>query len=311
MTDDLGRRAGPDRPPDPQPGRLQPHRPPAGSAPSAAQPAHRHHRDGVPGLLLPDLRPERQLRQPAGRAWQCLGLHHDQHGVVRGRPGDHERRGTGLDRAGRGLEPPAAADAAVGTRLHPHQGTDRAVLGLASVVVVYAVGALTGKPSMPAYLWIVTGLCVWIGSLVFAAFGLFMGYLLPTENVMQLLSFALVHLRVRRRPVHPAEPVPARAADAGHLHAAVRPQRAHARTAARRQHQYLVGRQRTGLAGHLRGRRDLAIPQGHRAGLSPARPAGVVTAARPGPASIDAGRDGGLEAAQHLLVARPLELRAR
>ena len=66
------------------------------------------------------------------------------------------------------------------------------VLGLASVVVVYAVGAFTGKPSMPGYLWIVTGLSVWIGSLLFAAFGLFMGYLLPTENVMQLLSFALV-----------------------------------------------------------------------------------------------------------------------
>jgi ABC-2 type transport system permease protein len=27
---------------------------------------------------------------------------------------------------------------------------------------------------------------------VFAAFGLFMGYLLPTENVMQILSFALM-----------------------------------------------------------------------------------------------------------------------
>ena len=66
------------------------------------------------------------------------------------------------------------------------------VLGLASVVVVYAVGALTGKPSMPFYLWIVTGLCVWIGSLLFAAFGLFMGYLLPTENVMQILGFVLV-----------------------------------------------------------------------------------------------------------------------
>jgi ABC-2 type transport system permease protein len=45
---------------------------------------------------------------------------------------------------------------------------------------------------MPVQLWIITGLCVWIGSLVFAAFGLFMGYLLPTENVMQILSFALV-----------------------------------------------------------------------------------------------------------------------
>jgi ABC-2 type transport system permease protein len=35
-------------------------------------------------------------------------------------------------------------------------------------------------------------LCVWVGSLVFAAFGLFMGYLLPTENVMQFLGFALM-----------------------------------------------------------------------------------------------------------------------
>ncbi|MGI8414047.1 MAG: ABC transporter permease [Solirubrobacteraceae bacterium] len=66
------------------------------------------------------------------------------------------------------------------------------VLGLASVLAVYLVGLIAGKPSMPAYLWIATGLCVWIGSLLFAAFGLFMGYLLPTENVMQILSFALV-----------------------------------------------------------------------------------------------------------------------
>lgn len=66
------------------------------------------------------------------------------------------------------------------------------VLGLGSVVAVYLVGAITGKPSMPAHLWIITGLCVWVGSLIFAAFGLFMGYLLPTENVMQILSFALV-----------------------------------------------------------------------------------------------------------------------
>jgi ABC-2 type transport system permease protein len=66
------------------------------------------------------------------------------------------------------------------------------VLGLASVVVVFLVAAGTGKPSMPAYLWVVSALCVWIGSLVFAAFGLFMGYLLPTENAMQFLGFALL-----------------------------------------------------------------------------------------------------------------------
>jgi ABC-2 type transport system permease protein len=53
---------------------------------------------------------------------------------------------------------------------------------------------LTHKPSMPAYLWIVTGLCVWIGSLLFAAFGLFLGYLLPTENVMQFMGFIMMLL---------------------------------------------------------------------------------------------------------------------
>jgi ABC-2 type transport system permease protein len=66
------------------------------------------------------------------------------------------------------------------------------VLGFGAVVAVYAVGLITGKPSMPGYLWIFTGLSVWIGSLVFAAFGLFLGYLLPTANVMQLLSLALM-----------------------------------------------------------------------------------------------------------------------
>src|ERR1035441_8356040 len=30
------------------------------------------------------------------------------------------------------------------------------ILGAASVIVVYAVGRLTGKPTMPGYLWIVT-----------------------------------------------------------------------------------------------------------------------------------------------------------
>ena len=47
---------------------------------------------------------------------------------------------------------------------------------------------------MPGYLWVVTALCVWVGSLLFAAFGLFLGYLLPTENVMQLMSLLLTLL---------------------------------------------------------------------------------------------------------------------
>jgi ABC-2 type transport system permease protein len=68
------------------------------------------------------------------------------------------------------------------------------VLGLVSVLAVFIVGLITKKPSMPGDLWIFCGLCVWVGSLVFAAFGLFLGYLLPTENAMQLLGFMLMLL---------------------------------------------------------------------------------------------------------------------
>jgi ABC-2 type transport system permease protein len=69
------------------------------------------------------------------------------------------------------------------------------VLGAAAVTAVYVVATLSGVPVIKpgyGYLWIVTPLCVWIGSLVFAAFGLFLGYLLPTENVMQYLGIALM-----------------------------------------------------------------------------------------------------------------------
>jgi ABC-2 type transport system permease protein len=61
-------------------------------------------------------------------------------------------------------------------------------LGGASVLSVNVVAAITGKPDMPTHVWIECALIAWIGSVVFAAFGLFMGYLLPGENVMQILG---------------------------------------------------------------------------------------------------------------------------
>jgi ABC-2 type transport system permease protein len=64
-------------------------------------------------------------------------------------------------------------------------------LGAVSVAAVYIVGGLTHKPSMPLHIWIITAVCVWVGSLLFAAFGLFVGYLLPPENVMQIIGFIL------------------------------------------------------------------------------------------------------------------------
>jgi ABC-2 type transport system permease protein len=61
------------------------------------------------------------------------------------------------------------------------------LLGLTSVVVVYAAGAINGAQMEPA-VWVATGVLAWGASLVFASFGLFMGYLLPSENVMQVIG---------------------------------------------------------------------------------------------------------------------------
>ncbi len=66
------------------------------------------------------------------------------------------------------------------------------LLGLISVLAVFIAGIVTHQPSMPVEIWIITGVAVWIGSLLFTAFGLFLGYLLPSENVMQVLGFALM-----------------------------------------------------------------------------------------------------------------------
>ncbi len=68
------------------------------------------------------------------------------------------------------------------------------VLGACSVTAVYVAGILTHKASMSTGLWIATGVSVWVGSLLFAAFGLFIGYLLPAENVMQLIGLVLALL---------------------------------------------------------------------------------------------------------------------
>jgi ABC-2 type transport system permease protein len=61
------------------------------------------------------------------------------------------------------------------------------LLGLTSVAVVYGIGAASGVQMTPGT-WLATGVLAWAGSFVFAAFGLFMGYLLPSENVMQIIS---------------------------------------------------------------------------------------------------------------------------
>jgi ABC-2 type transport system permease protein len=61
------------------------------------------------------------------------------------------------------------------------------VLGLFAVLSAFAVGALSGVNMAPS-VWLLAGLAAWGSSLVFAAFGLFMGFLLPSENVMQFVG---------------------------------------------------------------------------------------------------------------------------
>lgn len=74
----------------------------------------------------------------------------------------------------------------------------KAIVALAfgglSVVAVNIVGKLNGKAEMPTHVWIIAALIAWAGSIVFGAFGLFMGYLLPSENVMQVLGPLLAGL---------------------------------------------------------------------------------------------------------------------
>lgn len=61
------------------------------------------------------------------------------------------------------------------------------VTGAISIAAVYLVGFASGV-RMPADLWASTGLVTWLGSAVFAAFGLFMGYLFASENAMKVIG---------------------------------------------------------------------------------------------------------------------------
>ncbi len=66
-------------------------------------------------------------------------------------------------------------------------------LGLVSVLVVMIVGRFAGA-DMPLRIWIESAALAWVLSVTFAALGLFMGYLLPSDNVMQILGPVLAVL---------------------------------------------------------------------------------------------------------------------
>ena len=60
-------------------------------------------------------------------------------------------------------------------------------LGLVPVALLFIFGSARGV-TMSTGTWILSGVATWLSAIIFAALGLFMGYLLPSENVMQFLG---------------------------------------------------------------------------------------------------------------------------
>ena len=69
--------------------------------------------------------------------------------------------------------------------------TAKAIVGMLISVLaigaVYAIGPYR-HAQMPASAWITSALIIWLGSLVFVAFGQFIGYVLPSDNAMQVVG---------------------------------------------------------------------------------------------------------------------------
>ena len=69
--------------------------------------------------------------------------------------------------------------------------TAKAIVGILisalAIGAVYACGPLR-HAQMPASVWISSALIIWFGSLVFVAFGQFIGYVLPSDNAMQVVG---------------------------------------------------------------------------------------------------------------------------
>lgn len=68
------------------------------------------------------------------------------------------------------------------------------VMGALAVTVVNLVGLAQGKAEMPAGTWIACAVVTLLCTTTFSALGIFAGYLLPSENVMQVLGPGLAIL---------------------------------------------------------------------------------------------------------------------
>jgi ABC-2 type transport system permease protein len=68
------------------------------------------------------------------------------------------------------------------------------VMGAFAITIVNVIGALQGKPEMPTDTWIYCALLTLVCTMTFAALGVFVGYVVPGENAMQILGPGLALL---------------------------------------------------------------------------------------------------------------------
>ncbi len=68
------------------------------------------------------------------------------------------------------------------------------VMGGLAILVVNVIGAVQGKPQMPTMTWIWCALLTLVCVMTFAALGVFVGYIVPGENAMQILGPGLALL---------------------------------------------------------------------------------------------------------------------
>lgn len=67
-------------------------------------------------------------------------------------------------------------------------------MGALAVTVVNVVGLVQGGPEMPAGVWVGSAVLALVCTLTFAALGVFVGYVVPGENAMQVLGPGLALL---------------------------------------------------------------------------------------------------------------------
>jgi ABC-2 type transport system permease protein len=68
------------------------------------------------------------------------------------------------------------------------------VMGGVVVTLVNVIGVVAGKAHMPAHVWIASAVLSAVVTVTFAALGVFIGYIVPGENAMQILGPGLAIL---------------------------------------------------------------------------------------------------------------------